>query len=327
MTQQLLAKRDPSIYILKCMAVLLVVWSHCDNVMPLPAMATGGAFGDGLFLFCSGFTLFLGNGGGNFANWYKRRINRIYPSIFAWAVIACLFFGSERDFIDILLYGGGWFVTAIMVYYAILYFFRRYLREHIAWGFAGSLLVVMAVYWQAFDSSEVMMYKSVELFCKCHYFLCMLIGAMCGLHYKSRPTTTRFLPSVALAAGFAIAYYGWLWLCDRRAGMAPWQVVSLLPYWGFLIAVWRISRSRGMLALYGKAAIGRPVYWVSALCLDTYLCMDCVIHLWWKGLFPLNLILLYLCIFSIAYCIEVIGKLFAQTFRTESYDWRSIVKL
>lgn len=64
MTQQLTTKRDPSIYILKCLAVMLVVWSHCDKVMPLAGMATGGALGDGLFLFCSGFTLFLGRGGG-----------------------------------------------------------------------------------------------------------------------------------------------------------------------------------------------------------------------------------------------------------------------
>ena len=47
------------------------------------ALATGGAIGDVLFFFCSGFTLFLGKMG-RFDNWYKRRINRIYPTVFAW---------------------------------------------------------------------------------------------------------------------------------------------------------------------------------------------------------------------------------------------------
>lgn len=277
--------------------------------------------------FLLGLYLVLRSWGGYFCNWYKRRINRIYPSVFAWAIIACLLFDSQRNFIDILLYGGGWFVTAIMVYYVILYFISTYVRGHLGWAFGGSLAVVMAVYFFAFDSSKVTMYKSVELFCKCHYFLCMLLGAICGLHYKSHPSTTRFVPSLLTAVGCAVAYYGWLWFCDRHAGMAPLQILSLLPYWGFLIAVWRICRSRGMLALYGKAAIGRPVYWISALCLDSYLCMDSVIGLWWKGLFPINLLLLYACIFSLAYINNSLGKLFVQTFRMEDYNWRALVKL
>ena len=44
--------------------------------------ATGGTIGDALFMFCSGYTLFLGRID-RFDNWYKRRINRIYPSVFA----------------------------------------------------------------------------------------------------------------------------------------------------------------------------------------------------------------------------------------------------
>ena len=43
-------------------------------------MATGGAIGDALFFFCSGYTLFLGRNA-SFFNWYKRRINRSTPSL------------------------------------------------------------------------------------------------------------------------------------------------------------------------------------------------------------------------------------------------------
>jgi len=51
-------------------------------------LATGGAIGDALFMFCSGYTLFWGSMK-RFDNWYKRRVNRIYPSVFA-CVAVCL---------------------------------------------------------------------------------------------------------------------------------------------------------------------------------------------------------------------------------------------
>ena len=54
-------------------------------------LVTGGAIGDGLFFFCSGFTLFLGRTD-NFPTWYTRRINRIYPTIIMWALLSSLFF-------------------------------------------------------------------------------------------------------------------------------------------------------------------------------------------------------------------------------------------
>lgn len=69
-------------------------------------LATGGAIGDALFFFCSGFTLFLGRMG-RFDNWYKRRINRIYPTVFAWAIIKSFIFGYHYDMKYILIHGGG----------------------------------------------------------------------------------------------------------------------------------------------------------------------------------------------------------------------------
>ena len=53
--------RDFAIDIVKFLAVLLIINSHADMMYPhLKILATGGAIGDCLFLFCSGFTLFWG---------------------------------------------------------------------------------------------------------------------------------------------------------------------------------------------------------------------------------------------------------------------------
>lgn len=80
-------KKNLSLELLKFLAVLLVFNSHCDPLYGrYAALATGGAIGDALFFFASGFTLFLGRFA-RFDNWYKRRIKRIYPSLIAWAFI------------------------------------------------------------------------------------------------------------------------------------------------------------------------------------------------------------------------------------------------
>lgn len=84
-------KRDISIDILKFFAVFLIINSHMDACFPpkYSILATGGAIGDVLFLFASGFTLFMGRMD-DFPNWYKRRIDRIFPSAFVCAMIFTL---------------------------------------------------------------------------------------------------------------------------------------------------------------------------------------------------------------------------------------------
>lgn len=100
-------QRDISIDILKFFAVLAITNSHMELLYGKYSMlATGGAIGDVLFFFASGFTLFLGTDR-RFDNYYKRRINRIYPTVFAWALISCLLFDRKNNFVDILLTGGG----------------------------------------------------------------------------------------------------------------------------------------------------------------------------------------------------------------------------
>ena len=43
--------------------------------------------------------------------------------------------------------------------------------------------------------------------------------------------------------------------------------------------------------------------------------------------FPFNLLLIFLLIVMVAYCVRCVGRWVVQTFREEDYDWHSIVKL
>lgn len=76
-------ERDFSIDILKFLAVFLIINSHMDALyVHYRFLATGGAIGDAIFLFCSGYTLLLSKKNLRFDNWYKRRIARIFTQTF-----------------------------------------------------------------------------------------------------------------------------------------------------------------------------------------------------------------------------------------------------
>ena len=94
-------KRDVSVDILKFFAVILITNSHMAHLyVKFSALATGGAIGDVFFFFCSGFTLFLSKQR-RFDNYYKRRINRIYPTVFMWALLASVLFNNKDNMQEI----------------------------------------------------------------------------------------------------------------------------------------------------------------------------------------------------------------------------------
>ena len=81
---------------------------------------------------------------GRFDNWYKRRINRIYPTVFAWAILGAFVFNRHYSMNYTLIHGGGWFVTCIMLYYIILYFIQKFCLNQLKWvlGIAALISII-----------------------------------------------------------------------------------------------------------------------------------------------------------------------------------------
>lgn len=175
--------RNKAIVLFKFFAALLITYSHMGLLFPkFGGMVTGGAIGDGLFFFCSGFTLFLGRDGG-FLNWYKRRVSRIYPSIIMWALLSAVVFGWTWYVTDLITTPKYWFIPCIMVYYAIFYVIRRYLMKYMKAVFVGSLLIITALSFFVLDMERSVMYAQVS-FMRIYYFMFMLLGAITALDLR-----------------------------------------------------------------------------------------------------------------------------------------------
>ena len=84
--------------LMRFLAVILITNSHIGPLYPphLQFLSTGGALGNSLFFFCSGFALYLSNRDTGFAPWAIRRFTRIYPSL--WIFMTVCFLGGIQSF-------------------------------------------------------------------------------------------------------------------------------------------------------------------------------------------------------------------------------------
>lgn len=317
-------QRDFSIDILKFFAALLITNSHMEPLYGKYSMlASGGAIGDVLFFFCSGFTLFLGQER-RFDNYYKRRINRIYPTVFMWALMASVIFHRHSDMLDIVINGGGWFVSCIMIYYVILYFVRKYAFCQLRLIFLFFALLSLVWYSLMDKPANYNMYGQTY-FKWCHYFLFMLLGAIMGSHPIQRNFSLKW-DSLKLI-GCILFYYGILVIGRKWTIVHDIQVVSLLPLLGTTYYFYKVCKTDTLMRLYGTRFVGSVMKTISGLCLEVYLVQGVLFTDKFNSLFPLNLLFMFVFILLVAYLLRCMARWFSQTFREADYEWKEIFRL
>ena len=319
--------RDSAIDIVKFLAVLMIINSHADVMYPkLQSLATGGAIGDCLFLFCSGFTLFWG-GVKPFDNYYKRRISRIYPSVFAAAIFThCLSMNPDIHYLQLL---GGEFIIAIMVYYVLLYFVRKYAIDKLEWILVGVVVVSLMVYvaWfpYKYEVSSKGIYGISTLYRWIPYFGAMLLGAIIGLRRKELKYNAwwdfaKLLICVAM-------FYSIQFVAKMYRPVAPWQVVTLLPLMGITVYFYKWCNAGWMKRIYDSKWGNWIIMVIGGLCLESYLIQYSLFTDKMNGIWPLNLVIIVVAILICSYFVRCTARWFAQTFRTEDYEWKKIFAL
>lgn len=319
--------RNIGIDFLKFFAALLITHSHMDLLyVKYGFLATGGSIGDSIFFFCSGFTLFMKpfNDIRQFPNWYKKRINRIYPSIFAVAVLSCLFFDSHRDIIDIILNGGGWFVTCIMLYYLLLYPIGTYMRDKI-YLIMGIVAVAGAVwFYNVYQTPEFNMFGDHYIRWVV-YFIYMLMGAQMGMiqdKIKSKPTQDVILLILSI-----IVFYG-IYISSRHfSALAICQYLSFIPLMAVVYYFYKVSISSTVKRIYESKVGNFLIRVIGGLCLEIYVIQIYLITDKMNHLFPFNIVIMILTIIVAAYFTRCVSRFISQTFNDAPYDWKKIISL
>lgn len=314
-------ERNIGIDILKFFAALLITNSHMELVYGNYSMlATGGAIGDVLFFFCSGFTLFLGRMG-RFDNWYKRRINRIYPTVFAWAILEAFIFNQHYGMYYIIIHGGGWFVTCIMIYYVILYMIKRFIFNQLRLVFIIASIITIIWYLMIDRPENYNMYGGTY-FKWCHYFLFMLLGAMMGVSKKELKSSFGY--DLMKLIGSVVIYYAILFSGRIYSICSELQIVSLIPLLYIVYYSYKVCNSETMKRLYNNKMLGWCIKFVGGLCLEIYLVQYTLFTDKMNSIFPLNIIIMFVIIIFVAYILRCLARIFSQTFKDGDYDWKKI---
>lgn len=320
-----MGQRDYSIDVLKCLAALLITYSHLEPLFGKYAiLATGGSFGDCLFFFCSGYTLLLSQRKESFFNWYKRRINRIYPTVFAWALVCACFFHSDKNLAQIIVSGGGFFVSCIMIFYFVFYFIRKYTDNYIGVSVGGFLLCYIA-FFLIDKGNSGMTYRWTWSM----YFLPMLMGAMLGKMQASGKIGFR-LPMWALFTLLfvsAASYYLLMYITKPDASLEFLRPFIVLPQLGVTFLFYLLCQTSYAEHLYQNKYGQTFIRLVGALCLEIYIVQPILIHKFaLPEYFPANILIVYVIIVCFAYLLKCLGRVWEQTFKEADYDWRGIVK-
>ncbi len=321
-------QRDYRVDVLKFIAILLIINSHADMAYPKYSMlATGGAIGDCLFLFCSGFTLLLG-GVKRFDSYYKRRINRIYPSVFASVVVMLVLGHYSVESLTLTDALGGEFILAIMAYYVLLWLIQKYARSRIPLLLVAVMALTLAVYWYfpyKYETSSKGIYGVSTLFRWIPYFGAMLLGAYVGV-IRER-LKFNFRADLLKLTGCFVMFYVVQFAAKEIREVAPYQIVTVPFLLGTIYYAYKCCNAEGLHAIYMNRYGNWVILVVGGLCLESYLIQWCVLTDKLNGLFPFNLPLLVLSILVLSYLTRCLARLFSQTFRTEDYEWRKVFSL
>lgn len=315
-------KKNQGIILLKFIATIFITYSHMAILFPrYHELVTGGAIGDGLFFFCSGFTLFLGRDDG-FINWYKRRVNRIYPTIIMWAIFSSIVFMWKWNITDIITTPRYWFISCIMIYYAIFYVIRNYMFQHLKIAFLLATAIVIVSYFIILDLNKSMMYADVS-YMRIYYFLFMLLGAMTALQKEKIISPKKSLIYILLSL---ICYYTCMGIYKISPFYCRFQIISLIPllfsiYWMYQLC--NSSKINNIL----QHKKGKVIYFISCLTLEVYMVQAAIFTDKLNQLFPLNIIIIYLIIFIFAYILKCLSNIFSQIFSDKTFDFKAIYKL
>ena len=311
--------RDTAIDFVKFIAVFLVLNSHMGVCYPkYQFLATGGAIGDSLFFFVSGFTLFLGRSNLRFDEWYKRRIKRIYPSLLAVATIGALVFGKTDSFGSIIIAKQYWFIQCILVLYPLLFLAKKYVSKHII--FLVTLTIIIS-------SVFPLIYEGEDLFWGYGYyrwavhFLFMLLGAIMGME-RDRIKQLNIWIAICLTLLCVAAWY----LIVYQFGKSPLQVLSIIPMMGVLYFTYSIGRSRPLERLL-QSKFGVVIISIGALCLESYLIQKMIITSSWNSIFPWNIPLIMILVLIAAYVAKLFANLITQIFDSPPLNWKSILRI
>ena len=321
---------------LKVLAAIFITNSH---FIPLykdisPSLATFGVHGNALFFFVSGFVLMMGfeKKQDLFVNWYKKRIQRLWPSVFLWSIIAAIIWKDPITWKNLLIANNYWFLQCIAIYYIIFYIFGN-LNISIMGG--GKICVQKILFMFSIAASLLyfhFMPKATgsifhtNLHFVCHFSI-MIMGGMTYL-YKDKIKTKSLWKDCLWAIFWFVLYFIILYVGKGKQDYKYYfQIVGLLPLHLFIFYAYKTASYHWCTTLFQSSRWKRILTTIASLTLEIYIVQFHIITDKFNRLFPLNTVIVFIFICITAYCLRVMTSLFLQFLSSAPFEFKNAIKI
>jgi peptidoglycan/LPS O-acetylase OafA/YrhL len=303
---------------LRFIAIVLIINSHLDAYYPIQYFGTGGALGNAFFFVLSSFGLFLSQNKNPkpFAEWYTKRIKRIYPAV--WIVLILLtlpykIYIHDFDLNNLLLFFGYffyppfWFLQALMIFYILIYFIiknNKAIRIYF-W------LIILPVIYAFFYLNYIDLSKwSIEddPFQYIFYLIIFIFGAF--LAERSDKIKYSGLQDWALLFLSVFIIYGHKYLM-LKGMFSSLQFIQHLFIFPFIFYFLKVSRSDLIQKrIMQLPAVASTINYISNVTLELYLAHLYVVIfiLKLKLIFPVNIIAVLIVTLIIAAFIKYLSN-------------------
>ena len=293
-------KRILAVDYIKCIACLLILNSHLAPLYPgaFKRLAFGGFFGNCLFFFCTGFLLMKARD--TFSKWYGKKIVRVILPYFL--LLPLLFFDGRLKELDVLnifipfkLYH---FIPTILILY-ITYYIALFLSDKAKIRFLYMILALTIVcflyFYLAYDYENSNIYDHFTFLEMCTYFIMMLLGG----YMKSKEHPFKRCGIYLAAAVICFGIYLYQSVFGFPKFLSIFQLVAAV---GFSYCI-----SGFFLCCEEKLKQNKLVDFISKVTLEAYLAHWFCIDAYEALGFPTNIVLFFLSVFGIAYCLHIVS--------------------
>ena len=321
---------------LKVLAAIFITNSH---FIPLykdisPSWATFGVHGNALFFFVSGFVLMMGfeKKKDLFVNWYKKRIQRLWPSVFLWSIIAAIIWKDPITWKNLLIANNYWFLQCIAIYYILFYIFGN-LNISIMGG--GKICVQKILFMFSIAASLLYFYFMAKatgsifhtnLHFVCHFSI-MIMGGMTYL-YKDKIKIKSLWKDCLWAIFWFVLYFIILYVGKGKQDYKYYfQIVGLLPLHLFIFYAYKTASYHWCTTLFQSSRWKRILTTIASLTLEIYIVQFHIITDKFNRLFPLNTVIVFIFICITAYCLRVMTSLFLQFLSSAPFEFKNAIKI
>lgn len=202
-------RRQTDTTLMLFLATVLITLSHLDPFVPDPRITTGGAIGNSLFFFLSGYGLAMSlNATGSDASmpsllaYLRKRLLRLYPAVLivagAMLLAGRIDITGIADFAAVFLWPTPfWFISAVVVFYIPVFYLARLKPAGIATAMA--LLVIPYIFFYSQLDLSKFVVEGRDYFKWINYFGITLLGCLVA-RLKLTPRFSLFTVAALLVS-------------------------------------------------------------------------------------------------------------------------------